>query len=117
MVQLAAQACDEKRGEDIVALDMKDVSLVADYFLICHGNSERQVQAIAKGIKDTLEENGAHVKRLEGYEQARWVLVDTGDVVCHVFHKDDRTYYNLERLWGDADHVHLNLDRNDTYGI
>ncbi|API90597.1 ribosomal silencing factor RsfS [Virgibacillus pantothenticus] len=102
IVQLAADACDDKRAENIIALEMNGVSLVADYFLICHGSNERQVQAIARGIKDKMEEHDIPVHRLEGFEQARWILVDVGDVVCHVFHKEERSYYNLERLWGDA---------------
>ncbi|KHE71689.1 ribosome silencing factor [Halobacillus sp. BBL2006] len=102
LVTLAAQACDEKRASDIVVLDMGDVSLIADYFLICEGSNERQVQAIARELKNQAEENGIEVKRMEGFEQARWILVDLNDVVCHIFHKDERHYYNLERLWGDA---------------
>lgn len=96
------KAADDKRAEDIVALNMKGVSLISDYFVICHGNSDKQVQAIAREIKDKAEENGYEVKRLEGFDEARWVLVDLGDVVAHVFHRDERSYYNLERLWGDA---------------
>lgn len=109
IVQLAAEASDDKRAEDIIALDMSEVSLIADYFIICHGSNERQVQAIARAIKDAAEEKEIDVKRLEGYEQARWILVDIGDVVCHVFHKDERSYYNLERLWGDAARVPLSV--------
>lgn len=109
IVQLAAEASDDKRAEDIIALDMSEVSLIADYFLICDGSNERQVQAIARAIKDAAEEKEIDVKRLEGYEQARWILVDIGDVVCHVFHKDERSYYNLERLWGDAARVPLSV--------
>ncbi|WP_188383762.1 ribosome silencing factor [Ornithinibacillus halotolerans] len=109
ILKLAAEACDDKRAEDIVALDLAQVSLVADYFLICHGTNERQVQSIARAVKDQMEEHNVSVKRLEGFEQARWVLVDLGDVVCHVFHKDERSYYNLERLWGDAQHVPLEV--------
>jgi ribosome-associated protein len=102
ILTLAVQAADDKRAENIIALNMKGLSLVADYFLICHGNSEKQVQAIAREIKDQADEKGIHIKRLEGFDEARWVLVDLGDVIAHVFHKDERTYYNLERLWGDA---------------
>ncbi|MFD1066318.1 ribosome silencing factor [Oceanobacillus locisalsi] len=109
LIQAVAEACDDKRAENIVALDMHDVSLVSDYFIICHGSNERQVQAIARAIKETAEENGNDVKRLEGFEEARWVLVDIGDIVCHVFHIDERYYYNLEKLWGDADRVALNV--------
>ncbi|WP_077327096.1 ribosome silencing factor [Virgibacillus siamensis] len=112
LVRRAANACEDKRALDIVALDMKDVSLMADYFLICHGNNERQVQSISRAIKDSMEEIDVTIKRLEGYEQARWILVDLGDVVCHIFHKDERSYYNLERLWGDAARVELNIGQN-----
>ncbi len=89
---------------------MQEVSLVADYFLICHGNNERQVQAIARAIKETMEEMDMTIKRMEGFEQARWILVDLDDVVCHVFHKDERLYYNLERLWGDAERINLPIE-------
>ncbi|CQR46911.1 Ribosomal silencing factor RsfS [Paraliobacillus sp. PM-2] len=111
MVKIAAQACDDKRANDIITLDMSEVSLMADYFIICDGSNERQVQAIAREIKDQAEANDLEVKRLEGFEQARWILVDIGDVVCHVFHKDERSYYNLERLWGDAPLVDLELSK------
>ncbi|GGJ83582.1 ribosomal silencing factor RsfS [Lentibacillus kapialis] len=111
-VQLIAKACDDKRADDIVALDMQEVSLVADYFLICHGSNERQVQAIARAIKESMDEADIHVKRMEGFEQARWILVDLDDVVCHIFHKDERNYYNLERLWGDATKVELQIAGN-----
>src|SRR5690625_843934 len=106
ILTLAAEACDDVKADDIIALNMNQVSLVADYFLICEGNTERQVQAIAKSIKNAVEEKDiASVKRMEGFEQTRWILVDIGDVVCHIFHKDERSYYNLERLWGDAAQV------------
>ncbi|GGN54740.1 MULTISPECIES: ribosome silencing factor [Oceanobacillus] len=109
IVQSIAEACDDKRAENIIALDMNQVSLVADYFLICHGNTERQVQAIARAIKDEMDEQDIEVNRMEGFEQARWVLIDLGDIVCHIFHKDERSYYNLERLWGDAAEVPLHI--------
>lgn len=97
-----AKAADDKRAEDIMVLDMQGISLVADYFVICHGNSDKQVQAIAREMKDKALEKGYDVKQLEGFDEAKWVLVDLGDVVAHVFHRDERSYYNLERLWGDA---------------
>ncbi|MED4070639.1 ribosome silencing factor [Priestia endophytica] len=102
LLSLVAKAADDKRAEDVIALDMKGISLVADYFMICHGNSDRQVQAIAREIKEQANEYEIEVKRLEGFNEARWILIDLGDVVAHVFHKDERGYYNLERLWGDA---------------
>jgi ribosome-associated protein len=98
----AVTAADDKRAEDIVVLNMKGISLISDYFLICHGNSDKQVQAIARGMKEKAEENGIDVRRMEGFDEAKWILVDMGDVIAHVFHRDERSYYNLERLWGDA---------------
>ncbi|GAA0457338.1 ribosome silencing factor [Alkalibacillus silvisoli] len=109
LLQLTAKACDDKRAEELVALDMKELSLIADYFLICHGSNERQVDAISKGIKEAVEEKGVEVKKIEGKEGARWVLVDLDDVVVHIFHKEERSYYNLEKLWGDAEKVSLSV--------
>lgn len=105
MLELVAEACDDKRAEDIIALDMNGLSVVTDYFLICHGRNERQVQAIAGGIKDQMAEKDIPVHRMEGFEQGRWVLVDIGDIVCHIFHQEERSYYNLERLWGDREQI------------
>lgn len=113
LVHIIAEACDDKRAEDIIVLDMNQVSLVADYFLICHASNERLVQAIARSIKDAMDERDIVVNRVEGYEQARWALVDVGDVVCHVFHKEERGYYNLERLWGDASRIPLNIGKEE----
>lgn len=101
------KAADDKRAEDIIVLNMKGISLIADYFLICHGNSDKQVQAIAREIKDKAAETGYDIKRMEGFDEARWILVDLGDVVAHIFHRDERSYYKLERLWGDAPVVQL----------
>ncbi|KSU85830.1 ribosome-associated protein [Fictibacillus enclensis] len=108
LIELVVKAVDDKRAEDIIMLDMKGISLVADYFLICHGNSEKQVQAIARELKDVAAEKEINIRRMEGFDQARWVLVDMGDMVVHVFHRDERSYYNLEKLWGDAPSVDLN---------
>ena len=102
ILQTVIEACEDRKAENCVALNMESLTPVADYFVICHGNNERQVQAIARSIKESLEEKGLHVKRIEGFEHARWVLIDVGDIICHIFHRDERAYYNLERLWGDA---------------
>ncbi|SEJ22798.1 ribosome-associated protein [Bhargavaea ginsengi] len=107
LLETVYNAADDKKAADMVVLNMQGVSLLADYFLICHGNSDRQVQSIAREIKDRAEESGYNVKRLEGFDSARWILVDLGDVVAHVFHKDERAYYNLERLWGDAPELEM----------
>ena len=102
LLKIAVKAADDKRAEDILALNMQGISLIADYFIICHGNSDKQVQAIAREIKAKAEENGYNVRRMEGFDEATWILIDLGDVVAHVFHRDERSYYKLERLWGDA---------------
>jgi ribosome-associated protein len=102
LLKMAVKAADDKRAEDILALNMQGISLIADYFIICHGNSDKQVQAIAREIKAKAEENGYNVRRMEGFDEATWILIDLGDVVAHVFHRDERSYYKLERLWGDA---------------
>jgi ribosome-associated protein len=102
ILELAVKAADDKKAENIVVMDMNGVSLLSDYFLICTGNSEKQVQAIATAIKKSAQEEEIILKRLEGYDQAKWVLIDLGDVIVHIFHKDERSYYNLEKLWGDA---------------
>ncbi|AGA58533.1 iojap-like ribosome-associated protein [Thermobacillus composti KWC4] len=102
LMQLVVDAAEEKKAHRIVALGLKGISLVADYFIICHGNSDTQVQAIAGEIRKRAEERGVTVHGIEGLEAARWVLIDLGDVIAHVFHRDEREYYNLERLWSDA---------------
>ncbi|MBS4215580.1 MULTISPECIES: ribosome silencing factor [Neobacillus] len=112
LLQLTVKAADDKRAENILALNMKGISLIADYFMICHGNSDKQVQAIAREIREKANEKGCDVKRMEGFDEARWVLIDLGDVVAHVFHRDERSYYNLERLWGDAPRVDVLSELN-----
>lgn len=107
ILELAVKAADDKKAENMVVLNMEGVSLISDYFLICHGNSEKQVQSIATEIKKTAQANEVELKRLEGFDQGRWVLIDLADVVVHVFHKDERLYYNLEKLWGDAPTVDI----------
>ncbi|MEK4564486.1 ribosome silencing factor [Alkalihalobacillus sp. FSL R5-0424] len=107
LLSLAINTVDDKRAEQIVAMDMRGISPIADYVVVCHGNSEKQVQAIAFELKKVVQEKGIEIQRLEGYDQARWVLLDLGDVVVHVFHKEDRLYYNLEKLWGDAPTIEI----------
>jgi len=105
LLQTVVNVCEDRQASDCLVLDMKQLTPMADYYVICHGNNERQVQAIAKTLKDTVEEEGFEVRRMEGYEQARWILMDLNNIICHIFHKDERAYYNIERLWGDAEEV------------
>lgn len=102
LVKIAVDAAEEKKARDIVLLEISDISPLCDYFLICSGNSSTQVQAIAENIKDKLKEVEEMPLRIEGLKDAHWVLMDYGTLVIHVFQDEDREFYNLERLWGDA---------------
>ncbi|NDR14945.1 ribosome silencing factor [Staphylococcus aureus] len=102
LLAIAVDAIDNKKGEDTISLEMKGISDMTDYFVVTHGNNERQVQAIARAVKEVANEQNIEVKRMEGYNEARWILIDLADVVLHVFHKDERNYYNIEKLYQDA---------------
>ncbi|HMM22772.1 MAG TPA: ribosome silencing factor [Selenomonadales bacterium] len=97
-----AAAASDKKARDIMVMDLEGVSLIADHFVICSANSTTQVQAIADNIEEKLEEQGIRALRKEGYREGRWILLDYGACVAHVFVEEDRRFYNLERLWGDA---------------
>lgn len=101
------RAADSKRAEDIIALDVHEISLLADYFLICSANTERQMNAIVEEIVDKVEENQVDVRRIEGKDGGKWILIDLGDVIIHVFQTAERSFYNLEKLWSDAPLVQL----------
>ena len=102
VLEAAAAAADKKAG-DIVILDVSKLLVITDHFLICSGNTERQVKTIAEEIELRLVERaGMKAARREGEREARWVVLDFVDFVVHVFHRDDRHYYELERLWSDA---------------
>jgi ribosome-associated protein len=113
VLRLAAATASAKKARDLVALDLREFSAVADYFLICSGTSEVQVKAIAEAIDDQLREQGARSWHVEGLEGRRWVLLDFVDVVVHVFHEKTREYYMLDRLWGDARSVDLGVESAD----
>ncbi|EOT0258700.1 ribosome silencing factor [Staphylococcus aureus] len=102
LLAIAVDAIDNKKGEDTISLEMKGISDMTDYFVVTYGNNERQVQAIARAVKEVANEQNIEVKRMEGYNEARWILIDLADVVVHVFHKDERNYYNIEKLYQDA---------------
>jgi ribosome-associated protein len=113
LLQAAAEAAVSKKAIEPLALDLRTVDGVADFFLICSANSELQVKAIAEAVEERLREQGARPWHVEGREGWRWVLLDYVEVVVHVFHHRTREYYLLERLWGDAKKVDLGLDPAD----
>ncbi len=108
LVQDAAEAASSKKAEDVVILDVSEQLVITDHFLICSGNTDRQVRTIADEVERKLRESHS-VKpyRREGETEARWVLLDYVDFVVHVFQTSDREYYDLERLWSDAPRISL----------
>jgi len=102
---LAANAADDKKAEDIEVLSVKGLTVIADYFVICTGNSENQVKAISRGIDEELSEQGYEPKKVAGLDNSRWILMDYADVIVHIFHRQEREYYELERLWADAEKI------------
>jgi len=100
-----ADAAEDKKAFDIVILDMREVSSLADYFLICAGASDKQTRAIAEEIKHRLKEKGINCSHMEGEVEGTWIVMDFFDVLVHIFSKEAREYYQLERLWGDAQKI------------
>jgi ribosome-associated protein len=100
--EIAAQSAREKKAHDITILDLRRLSVLTDFFVICSGESDLHVKAIATQIEDDIEKEGEGPWHVEGYTHANWILLDYVDVVVHVFHHKIREYYALERLWGDA---------------
>jgi len=109
MMQIAAAAADSKGGEDLIGLDVSLPLPLVDIFLLVTGRSERNVAAIADEIEDRLLEAGFKRLRREGRNEARWILLDFGDLVVHVFHEQERVFYGLERLWKDCPVVPIEL--------
>lgn len=97
-----AELCFNKKGYDVKIIDLKSVALFTDYFVLCSADSDVQVKAIADDIDEKLKEQGIRCWHKEGYKALQWVLLDYVDVVVHIFKKEAREYYNLERLWNDA---------------
>lgn len=106
LLDLAIDAVDGKRAEDIRVFDVRESSTIADYVFICHGSSDRQVKAIAGALEALAEDNDLQVS-VEGSREGKWILVDLGDVIAHIFTKVEREYYNLERLYYDGEAVEL----------
>lgn len=102
MVKLAYQALEDKKGEDIRVIDISEISVLADYFLIANGSNANQVNALVDSVEEELSKAGFDVKQREGYGLGNWVLLDFGDIIVHVFDKENRLFYDLERIWGDG---------------
>lgn len=106
-VQIAVRAAEEKKADDLVILDLRDVASFTEFFLICHGSNAKQVQAISNSIEDSLRKEGKRPMHIEGYTSAEWILLDYGDFLVHIFSASARRFYDLERLWRDAKRVEV----------
>jgi ribosome silencing factor RsfS/YbeB/iojap len=105
--QAIATAALDRKAENVIALDTREVVSFADTFIFATGRSDRQVRAIADGVRETLREHGEKPIGVEGYHEGRWVLIDVGDVIVHIFQPDVRAHYDLERLWNEAGRIEI----------
>lgn len=107
MVRLAIKALEDKKAEDMKVIDISEVSVLADYFIIASGTNRSQIQALTDNVEEQLGRNGCQVKQIEGYDAANWILMDFGDIIVHVFDRENRLFYDLERIWRDGKQVDL----------
>lgn len=105
------KACESKKAYDFTLIDISNLTSVSDYFIICTGNNEKQNVAIADEVIDKMSEEGIEIHHKEGYQTGRWILLDYGFAIVHVFHKDERDFYDLESLWADG--VTIDVERFD----
>lgn len=109
MTALAIKALEEKKAEDIQVIDISEISAIADYFIISNGTNRSQIQALADSVEEKLGRAGAPCRQIEGYDTANWILMDFLDIVVHIFDRDNRTFYDLERIWRDGKQVPLSI--------
>ena len=109
MAKLAIEALEDKKAEDIKVIDICEVSVIADYFIIAGGSNRSQIQALSDNVDEKLGRAGFPAKQIEGYDTANWVLLDFGDIIVHIFDKENRLLYDLERIWRDGKQVDMEL--------
>ncbi|MFI3237494.1 MAG: ribosome silencing factor [Lachnospiraceae bacterium] len=102
MAKLAIEALEDKKGEGIRVIDISEVTIIADYFIIANGSNRNQVQALCDSVEEKLGRAGVEPKQIEGYDAANWILMDFRDVIIHVFDQENRLFYDLERIWRDG---------------
>ena len=107
MARIAYDALSDKKGEDIKIIDITGVSVLADYFIIATGNSDSQVNALVDNVEEELHKAGYPLKQREGRANSSWILLDFGDIIVHVFDKENRLFYDLERIWKDGRDITL----------
>ena len=107
MTKVAVAALEEKKGEDISVIDISGVSVMADYFIIAHGSNELQVRALVESVEEALERAGYERKQREGTHKGGWILLDFTDIIIHIFDKENRLFYDLERIWRDGKSIDI----------
>lgn len=113
MARIAYDALSDKKGEDIKIIDITGVSVLADYFIIANGNSDSQVNALVDNVEEELHKAGYPLKQREGRANSSWILLDFGDIIVHVFDKENRLFYDLERIWKDGRNITLEELKED----
>ena len=102
IARLAIRALEDKKAEEIKTIDISEVSVIADYFIIANGTNRSQIQALSDHVEETLGKAGVPLRQIEGYQNVNWVLLDFHDVIIHIFDKENRLFYDLERIWRDG---------------
>ena len=105
MARIAYDALNEKKGEDIKIINLEGISVLADYFIIANGTNSSQVQALVDNVEEELHKAGYSLKQREGYSNGNWVLLDFGDLIVHIFDRENRLFYDLERIWRDGKEI------------
>ena len=107
MALMAIQALEDKKAEDIHIIDISEVSVIADYFIIASGSNRSQIQTLCDNVQETLGRAGYPERQTEGYQTANWILLDFGDVIVHIFDRENRRLYDLERIWRDGKQIEV----------
>ena len=108
MVKIAAKALEDKKAEDIRVIDIREISTIADFFVIANGTNANQLAAMRDAVDEELYKAGQHTKQVEGNQNSTWILMDYNDIIVHIFSKEDRLFYDLERMWTDGKQIDVN---------
>ena len=109
LAKLAIVGLEDKKAQDIKVIDISEVSVMADYFIIASGSNRNQVQAMADNVEEKLHDAGVLPRQIEGYQTANWILMDFNDIIVHIFNEEDRLFYNLEKIWMDGKVIDKNM--------
>lgn len=113
MAKMTIDALEDKKAENIKVIDISQISVLADYFIIANGNNRSQIQALSDAVEEKLGRAGYPMKQIEGYDNANWVLLDFGDIIVHIFDRENRLFYDLERIWCDGKSIDMELLKNE----